>query len=106
MRRLRLSSCRRILGFTRNPSAGERGEGLHNHETPEKPEGFRVFQNSRSPRGGNLACLRASGFPPPLVLCLFFLGSAAVLGAAALVAQGLPLLVTPPGKTEKQKRQS
>ena len=47
-----------------------------------------------------------SGFPPPLVLFLFFLGSAAVLCSAALVSQVLPLLVTPPGKTEKQKRQS
>src|SRR5271166_5261720 len=44
-----------------------------------------------------------SGFPPPLVLFLFFLGSAAVLCSAALVSQVFPLVFTPPGKTEKTK---
>src|SRR5262249_48250621 len=41
-----------------NPSERGRGEGLHNHETPENAEGFRLFQDSYSPRRGNLASLR------------------------------------------------
>src|SRR6516162_6922197 len=58
MRRLRLANCWRILGFTRNPSGRKRGHGLHNHETPEKAEGFRVFQEPCWAGGENLACVR------------------------------------------------
>src|SRR5262249_12881336 len=69
MRRLRLANCWRILGFTRNPSGRKRGHGLHNHETPEKAEGFRVFQEPCWAGGENLACVRPST-PKTGCICL------------------------------------
>src|SRR5580704_15897100 len=59
IRRLRLASFRRMLGFTRNPSGRRVLEKADTSFNTGKAGGFRVFPNYQPPKAGDFAWLRA-----------------------------------------------
>src|ERR1700676_791783 len=59
IRRLRLASFRRMLGFTRNPSGRLVLEKADTSFNTGNAEGFRVSPHFHPPNAGDFACLRS-----------------------------------------------